>query len=210
MKRIGRSLTNTIFEPYSEVQMIQTFDGMNFEERLRRLEKQNQQLKLLAKFLLLILTPALLVTCRNEQPSTVKAQQFVLVDASGQTRGDLIVGSDGPALELYDSNKTLRVGLAVLGDMPTLTLKDSAGVGRLVAGIVPTGPGMMLYDQRGRPRAQLDVGKEGPRLYLEDEKGFSATVGNYYYLSDPRANEKVTAASLVLSAPSLGVIWHAP
>ena len=67
----------------------------------------------------------------------------------------------------------------------------------------------MLYDQLGQPRAQLDVGKEGPRLYLEDEAGFSSTVGGYY-TADLASNRKLTAASLVLSQRSLGVIWRAP
>ena len=65
-----------------------------------------------------------------------------------------------------------------------------------------------MYDELGKPRVQLDVGKEGPRLYLEDEKGFSATVGNYY-TADPKINEKLTAASVVLSN-SGGAIWRAP
>jgi hypothetical protein len=194
---------------HSEVSMEQSFDNVHFEKRLKLVETQNRQLKLFVLILSLMMASLLLVTCRNEQSSIVKAQQFVLIDSNGQPRGGLTIGPEGPALELYDSHKTLRATLSLFHDMPNLTLKDSSGIGRLVVGIVPSGPGMMLYDDLGQPRAQFDVGKEGPRLYLEDQQGFSATVGNFL-TSDPALNNKLGAASLVLHNKFLGVIWHAP
>jgi hypothetical protein len=85
--------------------------------------------------------------------------------------GGLVAGSEGPALELYDGNDTMRVVISLVGGMPNVTLKDASGTGRLALGIVPTGPGLTLFDERGAPRVQLDVGREGPRLYVDGNAG---------------------------------------
>ncbi len=183
-------------------------DGHWYELRLRRLEAENRVLKVLGAACLLLSVCLLVVACSNDRQA-IRAQRFVLVDAHGKTMGGLVAGSEGPALELYDGNGILRVVISLAGGMPNLTLKDASGTGRLVLGIVPTGPGLILADEQGALRARLDVGHEGPRLYVEDEKGFSTTVGSYY-TADPKANAKLTAASLVLSHQRLGVIWHVP
>jgi hypothetical protein len=60
-------------------------------------------------FLASLLCCTVLSTCRSTQLTVLKAQQFVLVDSNGQTRGGLVFGPNGPTLELYDSQKTLRV-----------------------------------------------------------------------------------------------------
>ena len=184
-------------------------DGSAIQTRIEKLERANRRLQLAGAALLIFGAAGLMWMNRYSRNQVIEAQQFILRDASGQTRGGLIVTADGPALEFYDASQKLRLNLSISGDMPNLTLKDGNGTGVLVLADVPAGPGLMLYDRSGNPRAQLDVGKSGPRLYLEDERGFSTTVGSYF-TGDPRTDEKLKAASVVLSQKDLGVLWRAP
>jgi hypothetical protein len=79
----------------------------------------------------------------------VEAERFVLKNDKGETRGGMVVTSQGPGLEFYDSNGTLRLNLSIFNDMPSLTIKDARGTGVAVLADVPTGPGLMLYDRNG-------------------------------------------------------------
>ena len=178
------------------------------ESKFKQLERANLRTRLLLIAVLALGVAGWLfpLTSRDQ---IVEAQQFIVRDAKGDKRGALAVTADGPVLEFYDSNHTLRLVLSLLNNMPNLVMKDASGTGVLALADVPTGPGLMLYDRNGEPRAQLDVGREGPRLYLEDEKGFATTVGNYVS-NDPEQSRKLTAASVILSNKELGVIWHAP
>jgi len=178
------------------------------QARLERLEKANRRMRLIGITALLLGAAALLLN-QNRKSRVIEAEQFILTDDKGEKRGGMIVTSQGPALEFYDSNRTLRLNLSIFNDSPNLTIKDARGTGVAILADVPTGPGLMLYDRNGEPRAQLDVGKEGPRLYLEDDKGFVATLG-HYLSDDPEETSKLNAASVVLSQKNLGAFWHAP
>ena len=178
------------------------------QSRLEKLERANRWMRLFGITALILGAVALLLN-QNRKSRVIEAEQFILTDGKGEKRGGMIVTPQGPALEFYDSNRTLRLNLSIFNDSPNLTIKDARGTGIAILADVPTGPGLMLYDRNGDPRAQLDVGKEGPRLYMEDEQGFAVTVG--HYLSDePAKTSKLNAASVVLSKKNLGTFWHAP
>jgi hypothetical protein len=186
-------------------------DMPELQTRLDTLEKELRRAYLIAIVLLIVATGAFF-TSRARRNQVVEAEQFILKDGNGETRGGLAITAHGPALEFYDSNKTLRLSLSVADDQANLLFKDARGTGVLVMADTPTSTGVMLYDRDGEPRTQLDVGKEGPRLYLEDRDGFQATVG-YTTVNDPAIPAKNSirkAASVVLSKKDLGVIWRAP
>jgi hypothetical protein len=184
-------------------------DVTTIQARIEKLERANRRLQLAGVAVLILAAAGLLSANRHSKSEIIEARQFLLRDARGQARGGLIVTAEGPALELYDASQKLRLNLSISGDMPNLTLKDGNGTGVLVLADVPAGPGLMLYDRLGNPRVQLDVAKSGPRLFLEDEKGFSTTVGSYF-TGDPKTDEKLRAASVVLAQKDLGVLWRAP
>jgi hypothetical protein len=186
-------------------------DILALQNRMTLLERANQRTRYfgVAALILAIGSIAVLLSAQGRNPRALEAERFILKDAKGERRGGMLVTTDGPALEFYDSNRTLRLDLSVFRNTPNLTLKDANGTGTAVLADAPTGPGLMLYDRSGNPRAQLDVGKTGPRLYVEDEKGFSATVGSYF-TGDPATDEKLRAASVVLSQKGLGVLWRVP
>lgn len=189
-----------------------TIVGMNadilaLQKRLDALERANRRMRFLGLLALVLVA----VGCSLGRGPTraLEAEQFILKDANGETRGGMLVTADGPALEFYDSNRTLRLTLGVFRNMPNLTLKDGNGTGTAVLADAPTGPGLMLYDRTGNPRAQFDVGRSGPRLFVVDDKGFSTTIGSYL-TGDPAKDDKLGAASVVLASKGLGVLWHAP
>jgi len=183
-------------------------DIQALRRRLDILEKANRRMRYLGVAALTLATVVLL-SAQSRNPRTLEAEHFILKDAKGKMLGGLLATDDGPALEFYDANGTLRVNLSVFHGVPNLTLKDANGTGTAIFADPPSGPGIMLYDRSGNPRAQLDVGKSGPRLYLQDEKGFSATVGAYF-TGDPAKDEKLRAASVVLAQKELGVLWRVP
>jgi hypothetical protein len=189
------------------IEYIVDVDIFALESRIEKLENSNRRMRLFGIIALIAVTYALFLS-QGRKSRLIEAEQFALVDDKGNQRGGMTVTSQGPALELYDSNHTLRIALSIFNGSPNLTIKDDQGRGVAVLADVPSGPGLMLY-QDGEPRAQLDVGKEGPRLYLEDERGFAATIGNYFS-DDSTKNAKLTAASVVLSQKNLGTLWHAP
>lgn len=183
--------------------------------RLEKLERTNRRMRRVG---LVLLALVVLVSCGMEatHSRTVEAEQFVLKDSNGRTRGIMEVTAEGPSFKFYDANQKVRLALSVFHDMPGLALFGSKEKNAAVLAVVPTGAdlkgpetaGLMLYDLQGNARAQLDSGVEGPRLYLEDEKGFSATVGSDY--SPVYPGRKRIAASVILSQKDLGDIWHAP
>jgi hypothetical protein len=182
-------------------------DMATLQQRVDSLEMANRRLRIGGLIALVLL--GIGCTLAQRSPRTLEADRFILRDAKGDIRGGLTVGPNGPALELYDSNRTLRLTLSISKGIPGLTLKDANGTGTVVLADVPSGPGLVLYDRAGNPRAQFDVGTSGPRLYVEDDKGFSTTIGSYF-TGDPAKDDKLRAASVVLASKGLGVLWHAP
>ena len=187
-------------------------DIQMLESRLIAIEQAHLRLRRIAVLSVVVIAGiALLIVqfAQNRTPRILEAERFILKDAKGEMRGGILMTPDGPSLQLFDSNHTLRLLLSVSGNQPNLTLKDANGIGVLIVADVPTGPGMMLYDRSGNPRAQFDVGSAGPRLYLEDAQGFSTTIGNYF-TGNPATDQKLNAASVILGSKSLGAFWRAP
>jgi hypothetical protein len=104
----------------------------------------------------------------NHEPKVLRANQFILEDATGKTRAALDVGKDGvPGLYLYDETSTPRAMLGVTSYGAMLALCNTTG--RTVASLAVSddGASLRLSDDHGRPRLKVDVGKDGvPELTL--------------------------------------------
>src|SRR5438132_8929962 len=107
---------------------------------------------------------------------TMAAEQILLVDAKGRTRGVLGLNKDGdPAVSVYDHHGTLRSALDI-SDADGLGFKffDTAGTLRISLVInADQIPAIRLLDSRHRPRALLGVDPEGEAaldFYSEEGK----------------------------------------
>jgi hypothetical protein len=119
-------------------------------QRLQRLENQNRRLKTGGILLLLILGSFAAAAAPSAQSAqtTVQAQRFVLVDASGKEFASLgFDDSDRPGLSLRDAARE-RVWLGNWGG---------------------TEPGIGFFDAEGNERAWIGVtNKNLPRVVLYD------------------------------------------
>jgi hypothetical protein len=95
---------------------------------------------------------------------TVAAQQILLVDAKGNTRGALNLSKDGdPGVSLYDRHGRLRTALE-MSDADGLGLKlfDTTGALRLALTInIDQIPAVKLFDAQHHPRALMGVDPDG-------------------------------------------------
>jgi len=109
-------------------------------------------------------------------PRTMAAQEIVLVDARGRTRGALGLNKNGdPSLSIYDHQGTLRSALQISeGDGLGLKFFDTSGALRISLMINTDHiPAIRLFDTHNRPRALLGVDPEGEAaldFYSEDGK----------------------------------------
>src|SRR4051812_31156729 len=110
------------------------------EMRLAILERSNRRMRFTAIAAALILPAGVLLGLQGAGPRTIEAEQIILRDAKGVTRGVMRVNGDGPALDFYDSNKPLRLVLSVVKDIQNLPLKTPNGTGTAVLADAPTGP----------------------------------------------------------------------
>jgi hypothetical protein len=107
---------------------------------------------------------------KASSPEVMRAQSIELVDAGGQVRGRMAIGSStGPALLLYDQEGSVRARLWLsLDGSPSLDLYDAHGRGGVSAFPGTDGnPGVCLRDEEGTLRAGLFA--EG--LELSNEQG---------------------------------------
>lgn len=115
-------------------------------------------------------------TLAQVPPRTVAAQEIVLVDAKGRTRGALGLNKNGdPSLSIYDHHGTLRSALQI-SEAEGLGFKffDTSGALRISL-IINTDqiPAIRLFDSHNRPRALLGVDPEGEAaldFYSEEGK----------------------------------------
>jgi hypothetical protein len=169
--------------------------GLDFAERLARLERENRRIKLLAGIAVLVLAGFALIGPSPESNEN-RAERFLLTDAAGKTRASLGVTAEGPELlfldennrsrssigatadgarfRLFDAQGRVRARLAAGQKGTELSFLDSTGIARaglvLTAGLSGT-PTLDLRDRTGRSRAQLEVEQDGPVLRLYGDAG---------------------------------------
>jgi len=203
------------------------------ECRLEKLERQNRRMKLAGLGAFVIAGTLLLMgQARPVQPSTIRGNRFVLVDAQGQERAVIEMYKGGPVLALCNANKNPSAVLSTLSLIGDLSLCGANRQARALDAFSAAGPSLALYDAHGTPRAQLGVswgysgltlsdvnGKTraglhafsgGPMLDLYDASGFEAIVGSTDVLTSTGETHETSAASIVLFGKDKKVLWSAP
>lgn len=104
---------------------------MTIEERLKKIELELAALK--------------------ADNDAIKAQEFVLEDATGRVRAKLTIVGDGSGLFLFDDNGKQRVGLSTAKDGPSFTLFDKNSTIRASMIVTEYGPLFVLRDENGQP-----------------------------------------------------------
>ena len=151
--------------------------------RIERLEKQNRRLK--RSVLAVLLGAASLVVMGQARPSTtLGAQSFVLRDATGGKRAELVLESESPrsiptpTLRFFDEkgNQTLflsstRLELAGQSDLGTnIILDDAKGVARADLGLADDQSFVLLNDSKAVPRIRVELNHGQPKIALQNEK----------------------------------------
>lgn len=121
--------------------------------RLGRLERENRRLKL-AGLLVLTLFASVFLMGQARPPTTIEAQEFVIVDTSGKSLGRLGVGDDGlPILTMRGTDDTIRVLVSVYDDgsaIMSLGALPLGSISRLAIGTDEHGnPALVMRDANG-------------------------------------------------------------
>jgi len=136
------------------------FDDLAIEARLERLERQQRRWRGVAGVACLGLVAVALM---GQKPAgrTVEAERFILRDAAGRTRAELMVeGEQSVALRFRDADSMPRLTVGTENGAAVVVVNEQSG--KLRAGLValPHGaPGLSLYDSTGKPRAELSLNR---------------------------------------------------
>jgi len=117
-------------------------------QRLEKVEKENRRLKQ-AWWVVVLIPVALSLMGQMGRSRRVEAEGFILRDASGKVRAELLPTTSGASLGLSDPSGNLRVVLATS----------------------EKGPGLVLAGTDQRPQLSLSAGGDGPSLLQYDDKG---------------------------------------
>lgn len=144
--------------------------------RVERLERGQRRWRGLAALSVLGIVAVALMG-QKPAPRIVEAERFVLRDAAGRVRAELVVdGEQSVALRFKDPDSMPRLSLGTENGAAVLVLNEQGG--RVRAGLVtlPHGaPALTFYDQNGKNRAELALTREGaPALTITDRDGFLA------------------------------------
>jgi hypothetical protein len=152
-------------------------DDLTLITRLERLERQQRRWRGLAIAGALGLA-ALALMGQKQAGRTVEAERFVLRDAAGRPRAELLMVDEkeqSVALRFKDADGMPRLTMGTENGAALIVLNEQGG--KLRAGLValPHGaPGLSLYDSTGKPRAELSLNRDGaPALTFNDRDGFA-------------------------------------
>jgi len=109
-------------------------------------------------------------------PRAVVAQEFRLIDATGNPRAVLGMSADGgPALIFRDKQGRNRAAISVAEDQSSLALLDAEGHTRVRITLQDDGAaGIALHDKKQKLRAALRLKADGtPNLSFNDSDGKS-------------------------------------
>ena len=150
-------------------------DDLAITERLERLERRHRRWRNVGVAGALGLA-ALALMGQKPPARAVEAERFILRDAAGRVRAELLVdGDQSVALRFKDADGMPRLTVGTENGAALIVLNEQGG--KLRAGLVslPHGaPGLNLYDAAGKPRAELSLNRDGaPALTFNDRDGFA-------------------------------------
>lgn len=189
----------------------------SIEDRLARLERQNQRLRILMLALIVIAAGGMLLSSvrpvRAQAPAwkrTVEAEGFVLRDANGRVRAVLDMSAGWPGLVLFDSSGRPVIGLEGTPVGQEISLGTPGGE-EAILGVTKGGAGLTFSDRPFHPNVKLEGSADSSSLTLKDSGGFESVIG-HTALTTPATGEKSqsSAASIHLFNKKGNVIWAAP
>src|SRR5579859_7400860 len=154
---------------------------LDYEGRLRKLERENTWIKRAGISIVVVFTLILLVA-RTRNFDKVDADEFDLKDSSGQLRAKLALLPDGPGLVLYAASGEERVALVGGAEDANLSLylpvtassSSTAGVSlfennELLASLSggPSAAGLKLHSANGTGVASLMVQPDVAAIILD-------------------------------------------
>ena len=187
-------------------------------ERLERLSRQNLRYRQVA---LAVVLAAAGVAAMGQAPvprapREVRAERFVLVDASGAARGTLAVTADGSTrLELCDAARRPRITATVSGEEASLAVM-APGDNRLRAALTAdrVTSRLALSDGAGADRLWVAIRRQSPVVQFLDEKGAPRTgivpVNDDTGLAVVSQSTGAGVPGLVLYGKDMSVVWSAP
>ncbi len=126
--------------------------------RLNDLERKNRQLGWLMIVLVAVCMTVLFAAAQAEQPRTVEAQKFVVVDASGKTKAVLEATDAITALKFFDEKSRPVAELSVSKDGPALGLQSASGES-LTLSATKESTGMAVVNAKTQIAVALGVAK---------------------------------------------------
>lgn len=165
--------------------------------RLEKVEKENRRMKKAG--LACLLAGACVVAMGQARPAAtaVQAQSFILQDASGAKRAELVLEAGAPGAEpspvlrfldgkgneglLLSPTKLELAGKADLG--PDILIDDAKGTPRVDVGLEHNLPYVILNDDKGIVREDMGLERGDPAFVINDEKatpriGFGLSMGH--------------------------------
>ncbi len=126
---------------------------MTLEDRMARLERQNNIMKLAGLTALLIAAAVVLMgqATQPEAPEEVRGRRLVIVDEDGGVRATLGATDSGARLLMYDTAGNLRLDMDVSEFGPGLVLNDSGRRTRVGLGVFDVGPRLWMLDEADQP-----------------------------------------------------------
>jgi hypothetical protein len=149
---------------------------LELARRVEQLERAQRRWRRLATGAALGLVAVALMG-QKPAPRVVVAERFILRDAAGRARAELVVdGEQSVALRFKDADSMPRLSLGTENGAAVLVLNEQGG--RVRAGLVTLShgaPALTFYDSNGKNRAELALTREGaPALTITDRDGFLA------------------------------------
>ncbi len=149
-------------------------DLIQIRQRLRSLETQNRNMKMVGFTLIILALAGLFVWSmknleKTKKSQIIEAREFVLFDPERNVRAKLAIRNGCPALIMYDLQQNERVVMDQSDIGGGLCFFDSRGNLRIYFGQVRNNFDLIFRDVRGNPRATMGYIEEEGTMAIFDE-----------------------------------------
>jgi hypothetical protein len=194
--------------------------------RLEKVEKENRRMKRAGLAVILAAGCVTLMGQARPASTTVEARSYVLQDATGTKRAELVLepGAAGeepsPVLRFLDgkggeslSLSPTRLELAGKSDLgPDIIIDDGKGTPRVDLGVEHNLPFVLLNDEKGIIRVDMGLERGEPALVINDDKatplvGFGLSQGRPSISVNGPDGYRATIGSQPLVGITGGTYW---